>query len=115
MVSTQGPKLAVGDINGDGLEDFFVCGAANQPGTLFQQTAAGKFVATNQKLFLADAACEDVNALFFDADKDGDLDLYVVSGGNETEVKTPALSDRLYINDGKGNFSKSTGLPNLRK
>ena len=113
MVSTQGPKLAVGDINGDGLEDFFVCGAANQPGTLFQQTAAGKFVATNQKLFLADAACEDVNALFFDADKDGDLDLYVVSGGNETEVKTPALSDRLYINDGKGNFSKSTGLPNF--
>ena len=113
MVSTQGPKLAVADINGDGLEDFFVCGAANQPGTLFQQTADGKFFATNQKLFLADAACEDVNALFFDADKDGDLDLFVVCGGNETEAKIPALLDRLYINDGKGNFSKSSGLPNL--
>ena len=113
MVSTQGPKLAVADVNGDGLEDFFVCGAANQAGTLFQQTADGKFFATNQKLFLADAACEDVNALFFDADKDGDLDLFVVSGGNETEAKVPALLDRLYINDGKGNFSKSSGLPNL--
>ena len=113
MVSTQGPKLAVADVNGDGLEDFFVCGAANQAGTLFQQTASGKFIATNQKLFTADAACEDVNAVFFDADKDGDMDLYVISGGNETEAKIPSLLDRLYLNDGKGNFSKSTSLPNL--
>ncbi len=106
MVSIQGPKLAVADVNGDGLEDFFVCGAANQAGTLFQQTAAGKFVATNQQLFAADATCEDVNAIFFDADNDGDKDLYVVSGGNETEAKTASALDRLYINDGKGNFSK---------
>ena len=113
MVSTQGPKLAVADVNGDGLEDFFVCGAANQAGSLFQQTASGKFIATNQKLFIADAACEDVNAVFFDADNDGDMDLYVVSGGNETEAKIPSLLDRLYINDGKGNFNKSTTLPNL--
>ncbi|MBC7628766.1 MAG: VCBS repeat-containing protein [Ferruginibacter sp.] len=113
MISTQGPKLAVADVNGDGLDDFFVCGAAGQAGTLFQQTAAGKFISTNQKLFAADAACEDVNSIFFDADNDGDLDLYVVSGGNETEAKIPSLLDRLYINDGKGNFSKSTSLPNL--
>ena len=113
MVSTQGPKLAVADVNGDGLEDFFVCGAANQAGSLFQQTGSGKFIATNLKLFIADAACEDVNAVFFDADNDGDMDLYVVSGGNETEAKIPSLLDRLYINDGKGNFNKSTTLANL--
>ncbi|MDN3659468.1 VCBS repeat-containing protein [Ferruginibacter paludis] len=113
MVSTQGPKLAVADVNSDGLEDFFVCGAAGQAGALFQQNAAGKFIATNQKLFSADAACEDVNALFFDADNDGDKDLYVVTGGNETEAKVASSLDRLYLNDGKGNFSKSATLPLL--
>ena len=113
MVSTQGPKLAVADINGDGLDDFYVCGAKNQGGTLFQQTPAGKFIATNQKLFAADANCEDVNALFFDADGDGDKDLYVVSGGNEKEGADASLLDRLYINDGKGNFIKSATLPHL--
>ena len=112
MVSTQGPKLAVADINGDGLEDFYVCGAMMQAGTLFQQTASGKFVATNQKLFAADAVCEDVNAVFFDADNDGDNDLYVVSGGNGTENKKENL-DRLYMNNGAGNFIKSNGLPAL--
>jgi hypothetical protein len=113
MVSTQGPKLAVADVNHDGLEDFFICGAKNQPGTLFQQTASGKFIATNVKLFEADAASEDVSAVFFDADGDGDMDLYVVSGGNEKQNADPALLDRLYINDGKGNFTKSTSLPKL--
>lgn len=113
MVSTQGPKLAVADVNGDGLEDFYVCGAKGQGGTLFQQTAGGKFVATNKQLFLADAICEDVNAVFFDADGDGDKDLYVVSGGNETQAKDASLPDRLYLNDGKGNFIKSTSLPPL--
>jgi len=113
MVSTQGPKLAVADVNGDGLEDFYVCGAKNQAGVLFQQTASGKFIATNQKLFAADAACEDVNAVFFDADGDGDMDLYVVSGGNEMQNADPSLLDRLYINDGKGNFTKSISLPHI--
>ena len=113
MVSTQGPKLAVADINGDGLEDFYVCGAKNQPGTLFQQTASGKFISTNKKLFAADSVTEDVNAVFFDADGDGDKDLYVVSGGNEATGHDPALSDRLYMNDGKGNFTKSNSLPAL--
>lgn len=113
MVSTQGPKLAVSDINGDGMEDFFVCGAKGQPGSLFQQTTSGKFIVTNQHLFAADAACEDVNAIFFDADGDGDQDLYVVSGGNELQNNDPSLLDRLYLNDGKGNFTKSTTLPPL--
>ena len=111
QVSTQGPKVAVADINGDGLEDFFICGAANQAGGLFQQIPSGKFIATNQKLFAADSICEDVNAIFFDADNDGDKDLYVVSGGNELQKEDPSLLDRLYINDGKGNFSKSNSLP----
>lgn len=113
QVSTQGPKLAVADVNGDGLEDFFIGGAANQAGALFQQTVSGKFIATNQKLFATGAICEDVNAIFFDADNDGDEDLYVVSGGNELQKDDPSLLDRLYINDGKGNFSKSNSLPLL--
>ncbi|MEO6316037.1 MAG: VCBS repeat-containing protein [Chitinophagaceae bacterium] len=113
MVSTQGPRLAVADINADGLGDFYICGAKGQAGALFQQTAAGKFLATNQPLFAADAGCEDVNALFFDADGDGDQDLYVVSGGNESEGRDQSILDRLYVNDGKGNFIKSIGLPML--
>jgi hypothetical protein len=110
-LSTQGPKLAVADVNGDGLDDFFVGGAAGQPGRLFQQTKSGKFISTNDAVFLADAASEDVNAVFFDADGDKDADLYVVSGGNEFAVNSPSLADRLYLNDGKGNFKKSPHLP----
>ena len=110
-VSTEGPKIAVADINGDGIDDFFVCGAKGQPGSLFVQMPDGKFLSTNKKIFEAGSECEDVNAVFFDADKDGDNDLYVVSGGNETEGNNTSLQDRLYINDGKGNFSKSAMLP----
>ena len=110
-VSTQGPKIAVADVNHDGLDDFFICGAANQSGKLFIQTAKGKFVSTNELLFAKDSLCEDVNAVFFDANGDGYPDLYVVSGGNQYAGETPVLLDRLYINDGKGNFYKSNGLP----
>ena len=105
-VSDMGPKLAVADINGDGLDDFFVCGARGQPGKLFQQTKPGGFTSTNENLLIADSLCEDVNAVFFDADGDKDNDLYVVSGGNERTGNDAALLDRLYINDGKGNFRK---------
>lgn len=111
--TTAGPKVAVGDVNGDGLEDFFVCGAKNQPGKLFIQQRDGTFLSTNDSVFSKDAACEKVDAIFFDADNDGDLDLYVVSGGNRTFGKTDALLDRLYFNDGHGNFTRSVTLPPL--
>jgi len=111
-VSTQGPKLAVADVNKDGLDDFFVCGAKDQPGKLFIQKANGKFLSSNENLFAPDAACEDVNAVFFDADGDNDQDLYVVSGGNQTETDK-SNSDRLYINESKGKFLRSNELPVL--
>ncbi|GEO05282.1 hypothetical protein AAE02nite_29460 [Adhaeribacter aerolatus] len=113
QVSTEGPKLAVGDVNGDGLDDFYVGGAKWQPGALFVQGANGKFSATNKDLFQADSTYEDVDAVFFDADNDKDLDLYVVSGGNEFYDKMPEQFDRLYLNDGQGNFTRSPNLPAL--
>ncbi len=105
--STRGPKLAVGDINGDKLDDFYVGGAAGQPGALFLQTANGQFTQASQDIFLPDAACEDVDALFFDANGDGHKDLYVVSGGNQLTGNHPALLDRLYLNDGRGRMAKA--------
>ncbi|MEO5563306.1 MAG: FG-GAP-like repeat-containing protein, partial [Chitinophagaceae bacterium] len=112
-VSTQGPKLAVADIDNDGLDDFYVCGARNQAGKLFIQKKDGQFSSINDKVFAIDSAGEEVNAVFFDADGDSDQDLYVVSGGNESQNEIHN-SDRLYINDGKGNFAKSNGLPELK-
>ncbi|MEO5888913.1 MAG: VCBS repeat-containing protein [Ferruginibacter sp.] len=111
MVSTQGPKIAVGDINKDGLDDFFVCGARDQASALFIQNKDGTFKSQQQALFAEDATNEDVNALFFDANGDGYPDLYVACGGNEFWGKESALQDRLYINNGKGEFTKSNGLP----
>ena len=106
-LSTEGPKIAVGDVNNDGLDDMYLCGAKNQPGALFTQTKDGHFIQSTNACFKNDSAYEDVNALFFDADNDGDEDLYVCSGGNEFAGNNPLLLDRLYINDGKGNFTKS--------
>ena len=114
MESTRGPKIAVADVNKDGLDDFFVCGAKGQPGCLLVQTKKGKFVRTDTMVFAKNSLCEEVDAVFLDANGDGYPDLYVVSGGNEYEDGNPALADHLYINDGKGHFKESTnGLPSI--
>ena len=111
--STRGPKIAVGDVNGDGFDDLYACGAKEQPGKLLYASATG-FVPADTSVFRADAGCEDVDATFFDSNGDGHLDLYVVSGGNEYFGNNPLLKDRLYINDGKGHFSKAAdALPDI--
>lgn len=113
-LSTQGPKLAVGDVNGDGREDFYLCGAKFQAGQIFLQNANVTFSpSVDTAAFYEDKNCEDTDALFFDADNDGDLDLYVASGGNELNFPQ-ALNDRLYINNGEGKFTKLPSFPSLK-
>ncbi len=107
MNSTEGPKIAVGDCNGDGLDDIYLCGAAGTSGKLFLQQANGELNFVNIPDFVLDKSAEDVDALFFDADMDGDQDLYVVSGGNEYPYGARELNDRLYFNNGNGRFGKS--------
>lgn len=100
--SEDGPGIATGDINGDGLDDFFVGGAYNQSGQFYMQQKNGTFSSkalTTEKKFE-----EDIGVLLFDADGDRDNDLYIVSGGNEFATGSPYYRDRLYTNDGLGNF-----------
>lgn len=103
--SKEGPRIACGDVNGDGLDDVYIGGAKDQSGQLYVQNAAGDFVKTNEELFVKYKDLEDVAVLFFDADKDGDLDLYIGAGGNNSEPDTRGTQHRLFKNDGKGNFS----------
>lgn len=110
LVSTEGPALAVADVNGDGLDDMFIGGAKGQPGKLLIQQRNGSFVSVSEKEFAKDSLSEDVGAVFFDANGDGHPDLYVVSGGNEYSEGASALQDRLYLNDGHGNFRKTEGF-----
>lgn len=101
-MSQEGPSIAVGDLNGDGLADVFVGGAKGQAGKIFMQNEMGQFSDLSVEI---GEEYEDVEATFLDIDGDEDLDLYVVSGGNE-ETGTHALyQDRLYVNDGKGDFT----------
>lgn len=115
MLSNQGPKMEVADINGDDKEDFFIGGAKGQPGQIFIQIEDKRFEKLEIPALEADKNYEDVDAVFFDADKDDDLDLFIVSGGNEQEVR----QDRLYLNQTiKGSnspkFEKTkNGFPNI--
>ncbi len=113
-LSTQGSKIAKGDVNGDGLEDIFVPNGKWKTSALLIQQKNSSFVFSQKSLFEQDSICEDVSAAFFDADGDKDLDLIVVSAGNEFFGKDKPLMPRLYINDGKGNFTKTENqLPEI--
>jgi len=109
MLSQEGPSLAVADINGDGNEDLFIGGAKGKSASIYMNKGNDNFSMSIQKDLVADSNFEDTAACFLDADGDGDMDLMVGSGGNE---KTDAANykNRLYLNDGKGNFTKSTSL-----
>lgn len=106
MLSKEGPKAAVADVNKDGLEDIFIGGAKGQAGQLYIQNKNG-FVKKNSRAFEDDKQFEDVAVLFFDCDQDGDQDLFVGAGGNDLPPRNPYLQHRLYTNDGKGNFVRS--------
>ena len=108
MHSQEGPALAVADINSDGLDDFFVGGAKHQEGSIYLQIEGG-FTLTEQMALVQDKLAEDVDASFFDFDKDGDQDLVVVSGGNEFQGDSPNRKPRLYLNDGNGTFTLHPG------
>ena len=115
MLSQEGPALAVGDVNNDGNEDFFIGGAKNQQGVLYINMGKGNVKQFQQKAFIDDANLEDTAATFFDVDNDGDLDLMVGSGGNEVGEENN-YKPRLYLNNGKGKFSLSASyLPKTNK
>ena len=107
MYSYQGPRITKGDVNGDGLEDIFIGSGKGFPSELFLQLANGGFSKKEQTVFKQDELCTDTDAVFLDIEKDGDLDLIVSSGGYEYLPNDLMLQNRVYINDGKGNFSKS--------
>ncbi|PQJ72386.1 VCBS repeat-containing protein [Polaribacter butkevichii] len=112
-MSTLGPALAVADVNNDGLDDYFMGGSFGNASQLFIQNK-GDFIKAEIPSIEKDKLSEDLGALFFDADSDGDKDLYVVSGGYEYAQNSSMLQDRLYVNDGKGNFEKALiSLPKL--
>ncbi|MFH0843397.1 MAG: VCBS repeat-containing protein [Bacteroidota bacterium] len=105
-LSAEGPALAVTDANGDGLDDLFIGGAKGQPAKIFVQRNNGSFKALEIPMLARERFADDVDAAFFDADGDGDNDLYIVHGGNEYAIGDPLLTDLLLINNGKGGFCK---------
>lgn len=118
MHSTLGPAFAKADLNGDGLDDFYMGGATGTAGAVYIQETQGRFIPVAGDVFAQDSLSEDVAAVFFDSDGDRDLDLYVVSGGSEATSRSPAINDRLYENKGLVNgiprFEKTSGrIPDL--
>ncbi|WP_338222935.1 VCBS repeat-containing protein [Algoriphagus confluentis] len=105
--SENGPGITVGDVNGDGLEDFFVGGSQNNPGVFFLQEKNGSF---SKRPLAEEYPYDDMESSLFDLDQDGDLDLYLVSGGSRYEEGSQYYQDRIYLNDGKGNFTLKEGL-----
>lgn len=114
-LSRNGPGIAIGDVDGNGLDDVFFGAARGKSGKLYVQKSPGQFAYTHNSAFALDSLCEDMGSLFFDADGDGDMDLYVASGGNEAPNGDSTYQDRLYLNDGKGGFTRARGvLPEMR-
>ncbi len=113
-MSQYGPALAVGDVNNDGLEDFYIGGSRDHSGLLYLQNKIGVFDSLTTEVFIQDRKHEDVDAEFFDANNDGLLDLYVVSGGNEAKRGDNFYQDRLYLNLGNGKYKRITdALPEM--
>ncbi|MCB0549915.1 MAG: VCBS repeat-containing protein [Phaeodactylibacter sp.] len=106
MLSREGPKVAVADVDGDGREDVYICGASRSSGRLYLQKGGG-FTLAQVKAFEEDNNYEDTAATFFDADGDGDQDLFVGSGGNHMLVGSNFMQDRIYLNDGRGSFTEA--------
>ncbi|MCA6079179.1 VCBS repeat-containing protein [Fulvivirga sedimenti] len=109
-LSSEGPAVAVGDVNGDSYDDVFIGGAHGVRPTLWIGGANG-FELQRNTVWLDEVPYEDVDALFFDADLDGDQDLFIVSGGNQYAEGNFLLRDRLFRNDGQGQFSRVAGIP----
>ena len=115
MSSREGPAMDVADLNNDGRDDVFIGGATDNAGQIYLQSPGGQMIAKRNDCFEKDNKCEDTAAGFFDADGDGDPDLYVGSGGNDKESESDLLRDRLYINNGKGAFEKAVdAIPDFR-
>jgi len=115
-ISQNGPFTASADVNGDGLDDLFIGGAAEQSGMLYLQNENGKFKKNELQPWRKQRSSEDLGCLFLDVDGDNDFDLYIASGGSEYKAGNPLLKDRLYINDGSGNFTyNSSALPEINK